>query len=156
MKEKLYKYEIPTYTYFYSPVLLDATLKEMGHYIVGNYYGHHVNKSNDISMIVVQSPAFGESGDFFLDLLIKNNQEFTDRLFQLIKQITILGDKFQEKYVADISNNKVSDINEFYPDYIKVFSPLIGLGYALDYSIDQYLIKHNIELTSIKPFGNSF
>lgn len=156
MKEKLYKYEIPTYTYFYSPVLLDATLKEMGHYIVGNYYGHLVNKSNDISMIVVQSPAFSESGDFFLDLLIKNNQEFTDRLFQLINEITILGDKFQEKYAADISDNKVSDINEFYPDYIKVFSPLIGLGYALDYSIDQYLKKHNIEFTSIKPFGNSF
>ena len=69
MKEKLYKYEIPTHTYFYSPVMLEATLKEMGHPILGEYSGHLVHKDYGLSMVIVKDSTYDETSHFFLKLL---------------------------------------------------------------------------------------
>ncbi|MFA6601760.1 MAG: PEP-utilizing enzyme [Candidatus Paceibacterota bacterium] len=156
MKEKLYKYEVPTHTYFYSPVPLEATLKEMGHPILGEYYGHMAHKDKGLSMVVIRNSTYNEAGSFFLKLLDENNQEFTDRLYSLVKQISVLGDSLQNRFKDDLINNRVSHINDFYDDYTKIFTPLIGLGYTFDYAIDQYLKENNIEPSSIRHFGNSF
>ncbi len=156
MKEKLYKYEVPTHTYFYSPVLLEATLKEANHPILGEYYGHMVHKNSGMSMVIVKDSAYKENSSYFLKLLEDNDVEFSNRLYYLIQQISILGDTLQKRLSDDIRQGQISSIHDFYEDYVKYFSPLIGLGYTFDYAIDHYIKEHHIEQSDIKHYGNSF
>lgn len=149
-----FKFAVPTYTYFYTPVSAAALVEEMGRRIVGDWQGRFVH--DGVSVVLVEEPSFAEPGLYFLGLLEKGETTFTNRLFEIGTALTLLADDFQKMYASDVENNTVTHLSDFYPRYSSVFTPAIGLGYSLDYALDVYIRTHKIDPASIIPAGISF
>lgn len=129
-------------------------LKYKGEYIVGEWYGNYVLEGNTI--VRIPRDSFLVYGRKFVNLLINNDVEFTDYLYSEYSKILTLSDMLEEMNMVDVKNNSFRDKNEFYDEYIKTFSSVIGFGYPLDMALEEYVNKSGLNTGSIKPVGESF
>ncbi len=145
---------MPVLTYFYSPVMEAAKIKYKNEYIVGKWFVR-CSKNKGFTGALAFDSTFLEPGRRFLNLL-DTDFEFGDYLYNCCKQVSQTADKLQTIYISDLTNNKISNLDLFYPDYKKVFSLAVGFGYSLDFAFDEYIKKNNINPSNLESVGLSF
>lgn len=150
-----FRYTIPTYPFFYSQNMgLPATVFYKNEPVTGGWYVKFSNKETSEGFVIEKS--FLDPGRKLLQKLIDKDVDFENYLLELSQNVIGLADKFEEINYQDLKNNTVTDLNQFYPDYKKVFGTAIAVGYSLDYAFDKYVKEQGIDLNNIKPVGESF
>lgn len=150
-----YNFELPANVYLNSAHAdKSPRIKYKGEYIVGEWYGKYVSQGNTIVRIPKES--FLSYGRKFLHLILNNDVEFTEFLYNEYTGILELSSRLEEANYFDVKNNSCRDKSEFYDDYIKTFSSVIGFGYPLDMAFEEYAKETVIDVNSIKTSGESF
>jgi len=155
MDEKYLNFELPAYLYFNSAhIAVAPKLKYMGKNVSGGWYGKFFFDKPSIVKVPVDSWLI--SGNYFLDLILKNDSKFTKYLFDLNKKLILFSNKLQKMNSQDLSKNKVTDIKKFIKEYKETFCSVIAISYPIDTALDEYIKKNNINSSNPVSYGNSF
>lgn len=150
-----YNFEFPMLPYFNEAYGSHAPkVKYRGEYINGNWYLKYV--LNEVSPALVPKDSWVVPGRRFLGWILENDEEFTNYFYTLFENLIAFTDKLEKMNYEDMKSGKVRPQPEFYADYIKNWSLIIGYGYPLDMALDEYLKAHPIDVHSIPTYGNSF
>lgn len=150
-----YNFEFPMYLYFnaahgdHSP-----KIKYRGGHITGNWYVKYALKGNSFALVPKES--WIVPGRRFLSWILENDPEFTDYFYSLCLDMIAFTNKIEEMNYEDVKNGKARLRDQFYDDYIKNWSPVIGFSYPLDMALDEYLKSHPIDIHTVPVFGTSF
>lgn len=147
-------YENPVYPYFYSAVTKAPQNKYKDKYLMGGWYVKF--RYGSTSLVEAPESSFDEFGKYYLGLLLKNDQEFTEFLFNTGKDVINLGERLEVLNFNNLNDNTVSKVEDFYYDYEKVFSIALGIGYSLDYALDKYIAEKKLDLSYVKKKYYSF
>jgi phosphoenolpyruvate synthase/pyruvate phosphate dikinase len=144
--EGFISYENPIYPYFYTAVTKAPQNKYKDEYLMGGWYVKF--RYGKTSLVEAPESSFDKYGEFFMDLLLQNDKDFTDFLFKTGNDVVNLAEKLEAINFNDLKSENVSDIEDFYYDYEKVFSNALGIGYSLDFALDKYIKKNSIDLAN--------
>jgi len=153
-KNSFWKAELPAYPYFFSVVHEAPKQKYRDKFLMGGWYQfYRFGKPT-----IIQNPisSYAVPGRSFLKLLLKNDVGFREFLFKLCLESDFFSKRLMIKNYKDLKNGRVSDLREFYPEYKKLFSKAIGIGYSLDYALDEYIKKNKINTNLISIERPSF
>ncbi|MEK7463630.1 MAG: PEP-utilizing enzyme [Patescibacteria group bacterium] len=128
--------------------------KYRGEYINGNWYLKYVLNGN--SPALVPKDSWVVPGRRFLGWLLENDSEFTDHIYSLSQNLIVFTEKLEKMNYEDMKSGRIRPQPEFYYEYIKSWSLIIGFGYPLDMALDEYLKAHPIDVHVIPSYGNSF
>lgn len=152
--EGFVSYENPIYPYFYTAVMKAPQNRYKDKYLMGGWYAKF--RYGITSLVEAPESSFKEYGEYFIDLLIQNDTDFTDFLFKVGKDVVGLGEKLEAINFNDLKDNHITSVEDFYSDFEKVFSVALGIGYSLDYALDKHIAENNLSLSSIHRKYYSF
>lgn len=150
-----YNFELDMRTYFNAGYSDKAPqLKYRGEYLSEGWYNKYQTKGNSITLIPKNN--FLIPGRKYLKWIIDGDKEFITYLYELYISIISLVKKMEDMNFQDISDNKIINKNDFYDEYIEVFSKVISFGYPLDTALEEYATQKNIQIDKINIPGRSF
>lgn len=152
--KKFVSFENPIYPYFYSSTANAPKQKFNDKHLMGGWYV----KFRYGTTTIVDAPvsSFNEYGDYFLELLLNKDGEFENYVFKLAQNLIELNKKLEKINYADLKNNTISNLEDFYPEFDQIYSKAIGIGYSLDYAFDKYIKNKKIDAHTIENTYQSF
>lgn len=136
--DEYFKFKFPAYRYFMANRLI-PTFKYEGVYLWGEIFGEY--SFDGIHRTCTNKNVLLEPGKKLFALLKKGDQKLEKELLALVNKIIPLARDLQEIILRDKLTGHVSNLNDFFPNYEKVFNKALAFGYPLDYAIDEYLKK---------------
>ncbi len=152
--EKFVSFENPIYPFFYSSTANAPKQKYNNKYLMGGWFVKF--RYGTTTIVDAPESSFEEYGDFFFDLLLKNDHVFENYLFDLAQKLLELNKRLEKRNYKDLKNKTVSDIKDFYQEFDAIYSVAIGIGYSLDYAFDKYIKNEGINISTLEKKYFSF
>jgi len=125
-----------------------------GNYICGTWYAKFSYDEN--SEVLIPRSSLTDRGTQYVSWLVNNDPEFTTFIYEKFSAISDLADTLEEINYQEIKNNTIPEIVDYFKEYKELFPWVIGLGYAIDVALEDYVLENNIMLDSIVIPGESF
>jgi phosphohistidine swiveling domain-containing protein len=152
--KKFVSFENPIYPYFYSSTANAPKQKFKDKFLMGGWYVKF--RYGTTSIVDAPVSSFNEYGDYFLELLLNKDNEFENYVFELAQKLIELNKKLEERNYADLKNETISNLEDFYHEFDQIYSKAIGIGYSLDYALDKYVENEKIDVHTIENKYYSF
>jgi phosphohistidine swiveling domain-containing protein len=149
------RFELPAFFYFNSiHIVVAPTLTYKNRPVSHGWYGAFTNA--DLSLVKVPLHAWLDPGNYFLQLILQNDQEFRTYYFDLVTKMVACADRLQVLNRNDLESGTVTSLSVFYPEYKNTFGYIIGMGYPLDTALEQYTKEQSLDTAHVPVYGRSF
>ena len=148
-------FELPARFYFNSAhIVIAPTLMYEDKPVSGGWYGRFSREG--LSLVKVPREAWLEPGNYFLERIMRRDEAFSRYFFDLVKRMSSYADVLEERNVADLSSQRVSSLEEFFPEYRNTFCWVIGMGYPIDTALETAVREQSIDASMAPVYGQSF
>jgi phosphohistidine swiveling domain-containing protein len=156
MPREIFKYKLSTLPYFYCQNMTAPTLRYNNKPIIGEWLVFFNKANTSSSEAVADTHSFLASEQDFFELLKSNEPKISKHIFDLFNKIIELSNKFEKISYIDHKTDNVSDLKDFYNEYVEYFVPAFAFGYVLDFLLDKWIKENNFDLSKIRTVGQSF